>query len=679
MVVSGDELDVPLNDFEIICLSHCIKDVHRLSVQICSTDPFDDSISWGKPMSEANEKPKALPELSDFEIWKRLMWRLRPYRRWATIAFFGIVGSNILMVAIPAILRDVIDVGIERSDGNYMLVAGLFVVFLGVLRGVMGFFSRFFGEKLSHYISYDIRNAVYDKVQRLAFSYHDRAEVGTLVTRSISDVNEIQRYFAFGLIDGLNTILLFIGVAIVMLITSPPLALVALSPLIPLGFLSRTFVTRIGPRWGQIMERTQKLSNHLQENSLGAQVVRAFAREPYEIEKFGTQNALLFDEQLDFIHQWATYLPISAFIAASTTALVLFFGGLMEQQGVGNVTVGLVVSFNAYVLLLAQPMRFLGFVILLTTQAVGSGRRVLEILDTPETVTSRDDAPEMPNIKGLVRFEDVSFTYQSALHPALSHITFEARPGEVTALLGLTGSGKSSLVNLIPRFYDVTSGRVTIDGHDVREVELHSLRGQIGMVLQDTLLFSATIHENIAYGNPDATREKVIEAAKAADAHTFISEFPEGYDTEVGERGVTLSGGQRQRVAIARALLIDPRILILDDSTSSVDTQTEFRIQQALERLMEGRTTFVIAQRLSSVLKADQILVLEHGEIIERGKHEELLAQGGLYAEIYQLQLAEQERLRREVLQMDKLQKALEEEKRATQEIKALIDRASGD
>jgi ATP-binding cassette, subfamily B, multidrug efflux pump len=616
--------------------------------------------------------------MNSFSLWKRIMGYLSPYRRWAAIAFIGIIGSTSLAVAIPTILRDVVDIGIERSDRDYMLAAGLLVMVLGFFRGLTGFIYRFFGERLSHYAAYDLRNQVYDKVQNLAFSYHDQAQTGTLVTRAISDVDEIQRYFAFGLIDGVNTSLLLIGVAAVMIRASPILAVTALLPLIPLAFLSRKFAMRVHPIWKQIMERLQALGNHIQENSLGAEVVRAFNREEYEIEKFSKSNEELYVDRVSLIQDWATYLPMSMFIIAFSTALVLFVGGWMEQNGHGNVTVGLVVSFNAYVLLLAQPLRFLGFVIMLTTQAVSSAERVFEILDEPTAIQNKPDAIIPERIEGYVRMEGVKFAYDGVEKPVLCNIDVEAKPGEVIALLGPTGSGKSTLVNLIPRFYDVAEGRITVDGVDVRDLDLNTLRKNVGIVLQSSLLFSATIRENIAYGRPDATEEEILAAAKAADAHEFIVEFPAGYDTEVGERGVTLSGGQKQRVAIARALLINPAILILDDSTSSVDTQTEYRIREALSRLMEGRTTFVIAQRLNSLQTADLILVLVNGEIVERGTHEELLQVDGHYAETYRLQLEDQERVRKELQMLGELSKPYDDkfDKRlATEEFKALIDR----
>ncbi len=622
------------------------------------------------------EAPPKARKYSPIGIWKRLMSYLLKYRLWVTTALVGIIGTNILAVSVPYILRDVIDIGIANKDSAYMLSAGILVIGLGVLRGMTAFFGRFFGERLSHCISYDIRNEIYDKVQRQSFTYHDSAQVGTIITRAISDVNEIQRYFSYGLMDGLNVLLLLTGVLTIMVATSPLLALIAFIPLVPLALYSQRFVKSIHPRWKKVMNRMQVLSNHIQENALGAEVVRVFAREQYEIERFHKENKNLYDEQLDFITQWITYLPASALLAAMSTALVLLFGGLLEQQGMASITIGLIVTFNAYVLLLAQPLRFVGFVILLTTQAVASGERIFEVLDEEERIINKPGAIKAA-FKGHVRFENVSTRYSEQTPAVVEDINLEAPPGDVVAVIGLTGSGKTTIANLIPRFYDVTEGSVTIDGIDVRDYDLHSLRSQIGIVMQQSLLFSATIEENIAYGNPAATHSEIVEAARSANAHDFISEFPDGYDTLVGERGVTLSGGQKQRVAIARALLVDPKILILDDATSSVDTHTEHLIQQALERIMEGRTTFVIAQRMSTILNADQIIVLRDGEIIQHGTHETLLQDGGLYEDIYKLQLEEQERVRREAIIAGIIKIPLDE-RRSTQQFRALIDRLTG-
>ncbi len=592
--------------------------------------------------------------MSNFEAWKRMMAYLRPYWLWTGTAAIGLVGGTVLMIAIPTILRDVIDIGLERRDSQYMFWAGALIVGLGIIRGFMGYLARFYGEKLSHHIAYDVRNQVYNKVQNLSFSYHNQSHTGTIITRAISDVDEMQRYYAFGLLDGMNVILLLSGVFVVMLAQSPLLTLVALGPLLPMIWMSAKFASDVEPRWKAVMDRVQVLSDQLQENAIGAQVVRAFAREEYEVQKFSNANRKLYDDQLDLITRWVTYLPASGFVVSLSVAFVLFFGGLMHQAGTGGVTVGMIVAFNAYVLMLGQPLRFVGFIILLVTQAIGSAQRVFEILDEPVEIASKPDAKPMPTIKGHVKFENVSFAYVDAPNrPVLKDINLDIKPGQVVAFLGKTGSGKSTLINLLMRFYDATEGRVTIDDIDVRDVELQSLRKQIGLVLQESMLFSATIRENIAYGNPSATEAEVIAASKAANAHNFIMEFPDGYETELGERGITLSGGQRQRVSIARALLIDPHILILDDSTSSVDTKTEFEIQEALNRLMENRTTLIIAQRLTSVQQADQIVVLDHGNLVEIGTHQELLDLDGHYAEIYRLQLADQDKLKHELLGLE--------------------------
>jgi ATP-binding cassette subfamily B protein len=477
--------------------------------------------------------------VSNFAVWIRMMRYLTSYRRWAITAFLGILANIALMITIPTILRKVIDVGIENKDSDFMFKAGLLIVGLGVLRGISGFVYRFFGERLSHYIAYDVRNQVYDKVQNLPFSYHDTAQTGTLITRAISDVDEMQRYFAFGMIDGVNTALLVFGVGVVMVITSPVLAILALAPLIPLAFYSKNFAQKVDPLWKKIMERLQKLGNHIQENSLGAEVIRAFNRETYEVNKFAENNENLYFERIDLIREWGKFIPISGFIVAISSALVLVIGAVMERNQVGGVTIGIIVSFNAYVLLVAQPLRLLGFVILLFTQATSSATRVFEIIDTPVDLQSKPDATELERIDGYVRMDNVSFAYSVDAPPILKDISFEAKPDQVVALLGPTGSGKSTLVNLIPRYYDVTEGQITIDGYDVRDVELSSLRRRIGMVLQSSLLFSATVRENIAYGSPDVTDEAVIAAAKAANAHEFIEGFPEGYETLIGERGVS--------------------------------------------------------------------------------------------------------------------------------------------
>lgn len=608
-----------------------------------------------------------------FHSWRRMMGYIRPYRSWAVIAFIGVLITVLLQATLPLILRGVIDYGVSLGNKgySYMLLAGGLICGLSLLRGGGSMLLRYFGERLSHYVAYDVRNEVYNKVQRLPFAYHNKTPTGTLITRAISDVDEIQRYFAYGLLDGVHILLLMIGITASMLVISPLLTVAAFLPLIPLMRYSQTFITRVAPRWRNIMNRIQRLSNHLQENIIGAAVVRAYAREEYEKKLFAEQNKKLYHEQLELVSQWTFFFPASSFLVATALASVLFFGGAMALADFGNVTVGTVTAFNTYVLMLSQPIRFLGFVILLTTQAATSSQRVFEILDTPNPIRNRPHAKPIPRLEGHIRFENVSFQFDDGDSPTLHNISLEAEPGQAVALLGATGSGKTTVINLIPRFFDVTEGRISIDGHDIRDVDLRSLRSQIGIVLQESLLFSATIAENIAYGHPEASEEEILAASRAANAHEFISELPLGYATVIGERGITLSGGQRQRVAIARALLIDPSILILDDSTSSVDTHTEVLIQLALRKMMQNRTTFIIAQRLSSVMNADQIIVLDEGHIVERGTHEELLRLDGHYREIYELQLADQERTRA-ALAPARQQLV---ERRATSEFHKLIER----
>jgi ATP-binding cassette subfamily B protein len=403
----------------------------------------------------------------------------------------------------------------------------------------------------------------------------------------------------------------------------------------------------------------------MQETLSGVQVVKAFAREPGERSRFESGNRELFDSRIATIHMWADAFPLMEMFVVFSITLVIWFGG--QSVLAGALTLGELAAFNTYVLLLSAPVQRLGFIVNVAGEASASATRIFELLDQQSAIADPPDAIDLPPLQGRVEFEHVTFAYQrpeallhigeSEPHPrddraraALRDVSFVAAPDQVVALIGLTGSGKSTIINLIPRFYDVTTGAVRVDGFDVRQVRLKSLRSQIGIVLQESILFSMSIRENISYGRPDASLDEVIAAARAARAHDFIASFPDGYATLVGEKGITLSGGQRQRVAIARALLMNPRILILDDSTSSVDMRTEYEIQQALATLMHGRTTFVIAQRLSTIKRADQILVLSGGRIVQRGAHDELLREGGLYGEIYDLQLRDQEELRRDLL-----------------------------
>ena len=407
--------------------------------------------------------------------------------------------------------------------------------------------------------------------------------------------------------------------------------------MIPLILMTSSFGTKIGKLFFDVDNAVGEVSNRLQENVVGVQVVRAFARENYEIERFDVANKEVFKTWVHVIDEWSKIMPTTNWLTAISIILILWFGGQMVIDG--TMTVGAIVAFNAYILMLAEPAQQLTGLVNAGGEAAAGAQRVFEVLDTVPAIQSPKEPVALAELRGEVEFVDVGLKYQAEKTASLSGINLRVEPNRIVALIGPTGSGKTSFVNLIPRFYDVTEGSVLVDGVDVREMDLVTLRKQIGIVLQTSLLFSDTIKANIAYGRPEATMEEVLAAAKAAQAHEFIEGFTNGYGTIVGERGVTLSGGQRQRVAIARALLMNPRILILDDSTSSVDTQTEKLIQAALDTLMEGRTTFVIAHRLSTVRRADMIVVMEGGQIVECGTHDELLGLGGLYTEIHDLQL----------------------------------------
>jgi ATP-binding cassette subfamily B protein len=552
-----------------------------------------------------------------------------------------------LSLLVPAIIRQVIDVGLVEGNTSYLLRAGGIILAIGAGIAILMYFQRYMSEWIAQHIGYDLRNGLYDHIQHLCFSYHDHAQTGQLISRSIEDVRAIERFAGFGVAELLRVVLLMIGVTALLFYFNPRLAAIGLLPMIPLVLVTTNFGRRIGDYFLAVDNSLGELSSRLQENVTGVQVVRAFAREPYEEGRFEEANRTLYNSRIKVIREWSKIMPSTHFLVTLSTILILWFGGQMVLNG--EITLGELVAFNGYVLLLAEPARQLTWLVNLAGEAVAGVQRTFEVLDTKPEIQTPEDAVSLSALSGEVEFRDVCFAYVGEKAHALEDILVTVLPNQIVALIGPTGSGKTSLVNLIPRFYDVSEGGLLVDGHDVRHVDLVSLRRQIGIVLQTSLLFSVTVRENIAYGRPDADLDDVVAAAKAAQAHEFIQGLPDGYDTVVGERGVTLSGGQRQRIAIARALLMDPRILILDDSTSSVDTQTERLIQQALDSLMEGRTTFVIAHRLSTVRRADLILVMEDGMIVERGKHDELLAQDGLYKEIYNLQLRDQESFREEI------------------------------
>ncbi len=573
-------------------------------------------------------------------VYARLMGYLKPHWKQVVLGYVAMLAATILNLMVPQIIKDAIDRGLATGQPTALFVAGGVILAIALVRGVAGFGQRFFGLWLSHRFAYDIRNEFYRRMQRLPFSFHDRSQTGDMMSRVTSDITETERFVGFGLLELSHSLLLLVGVIVAMLWEDAELALLGLLPIPILVAATIRFGNVVRPRFKGIQEQMGVLSSTMQESVTGIRVVKAFAREPYELEKFDQENEEWFDRRFSLIRIWANNWPFFTFLLAASISLLLWFGG--PRAAAGQLTVGSLFAMTSYVLMLNGPVQRLGFLVNLAATAGASASRAFEIIDTPTVITDKPDAQKLENVRGDVVFDNVSFGYQEEQR-ILNEISFRAEPGQTTALIGPTGSGKSTIINLIPRFYDVDEGQVLVDAHDVRDVTQESLRRHIGTVLQDSFLFSSTIAENIAYGWPDAPQEEIEAAAKTARAHDFITSFPDGYQTRVGERGVTLSGGQKQRIAIARAVLTNPRILILDDSLSNVDTETEHLIQQALAALMEGRTTFVIAQRLVTLKNADKILVIDRGRVVQRGTHDELLSEGGLYKEIYDLQLKDQE------------------------------------
>jgi ATP-binding cassette subfamily B multidrug efflux pump len=579
-------------------------------------------------------------------LW-RLQDFLRPYWRQVSLGLFLLLTQTAISMIIPEIIRRVIDVGLVSGDATYMINAALVILGIGVVRAFLPYGVRYLSEWVAAHIGYDLRNKLYNHIQYLPFTYHDHSQAGQLISRCIEDVRSIERFTGFVVIELIRVGLLMLGITILLLAENTYLAVISLLPLIPMLLITSRFGRKVSNYFLKVDNSLGELSTRLQENATGVQVVRAFAREPYEIERFEKANRILYKAQVAVVNAFSRIMPTTNLLVTTGTILILWFGG--NQVLRGEITVGELVAFNSYLLMLSGPVQQLAWLVNAAGEAVAGVQRSFEILDTVPTIANPPEAVQLPALKGEVEFRNVCFHYEGERAHALEDINLVVNPNQIVALIGPTGSGKTSLVNLIPRFYDTSEGSVLVDGVDVRQVDLVTLRRQIGIVLQTSLLFSVTVGENIAYGRPQASQEEIEAAARAAQAHDFILELQDGYNTAIGERGVTLSGGQRQRIAIARALLMDPRILILDDSTSSVDTQTERLIQKALDQLMQGRTTFVIAHRLSTVRRADMILVMDHGRIVESGNHQELLLKDGLYRQIYELQLRDQENFREEM------------------------------
>ena len=566
-------------------------------------------------------------------VWRALGY-LRSYRGETVGALGALMCVSAANLAAPQMIRLAIDRGLVARRWQMVLVAVVGLVGIAVGRGLFNFLQGYLAERASQGVAFDLRDALFARIQRLSFSYYDQAQTGQLLTRLTNDVEQVRTFVGGGVIQLAASLVMLLGCAVLLVMINPSLAGVALLTILPIFYVLKIFVTKVGPLFGRVQMALGKLNAVLQEDLQGLRVVRAFSGEEREAARYGAINHELRDLNLEVIRAISNNFPFVNLCANLGTIAVVGFGGLQVFRH--HLTLGELIAFNSYLGFLLMPIMMIGFLAAMISRAGASALRVFELLDAPLEVTDAKDATALPAMVGRVEFKDVRFRYAGSEREILRGVSFTVEPGQMVALLGTTGAGKSTVINLIPRFYDVTGGSVLVDGHDVRAVTLSSLRAQIGVVLQEALLFSGSVRDNIAYGRPDATDAAVRAAAEAAQAAEFIASLPQGYDTLIGERGVGLSGGQRQRIAIARVLLTQPRLLILDDSTSAVDAETEMAIQAALDRLMRDSrcTAFVIAQRISTVRDADLILVLDDGKIVAHGKHDELVAQSRVYNEI---------------------------------------------
>ncbi|MNX39679.1 putative multidrug export ATP-binding/permease protein [compost metagenome] len=591
-------------------------------------------------MQAVKNRPGAPPAGPGIKVLGRPLGYLRAHLPLVVGALASVLIVLLANLSGPLLIRYAIDDGIGKHDTRALGFALACLLVLAVLRGIFGFLHVYLGERVSHQVAYQLRDELFAKVQRLSFSYFDRNETGQLLTRLTNDVDQLRAFLGSGLIQIVQSLIMFVVSIIVIMVLDWRLALVSLVALTPIVWVLGRFSRMIGPMFGRIQHHVGQMNTLMRESLGGMRIVRTFGRQAHESQRYETVNAKLLDESIGASRAGSNTFPIIMLFANLGTLSIVGLGGWEVMND--HLTIGTLLAFTNYLGFLIQPIMTLGFSAMMLSRASVSAGRIAELFDAPLDVTDRPDAVELPPLSGALSFEQVTFRYPGGEQPVLTDVSFSIEAGETVAVVGITGSGKSTLAHLLPRFYDVTSGHVRVDGQDVRDVTLASLRGQIAIVLQEPLLFGGTIADNVAYGRPSATREEIAQAAKAAKADDFIRALPDGYETVIGERGVGLSGGQRQRIAIARALLVDPRLIILDDSTSAVDTETEAAIQASLDRLMRDhrRTCLVIAHRFSTVREADRILVLHQGRLVAQGTHDELMISSPVYQDIVGTQLS---------------------------------------